>query len=66
MAAVAIIRCKPGPAHHTPDLRRDEPRTSSFEDIAEHVADEFTLYGRDPFDIVAALEEELGYPIHDS
>lgn len=39
-----------------------EQRVVSFEELDDTVPDE-SLWGRDPFDVVAALEEELGYPI---
>jgi len=43
----------------------DEPKdVESFEMLSETLIDDMTLWGRDPFDVIAALEEELGYPIN--
>lgn len=63
MASVAVTRCKPGPMRHAQEAVLKPPLTTSLDDIEWRVVDEFTVYGRDPFDIVAALEEELGCSI---
>jgi hypothetical protein len=50
-------------APHTRPLA-DGDQVISFE-LLDDLVDDVNLWGRDPFDIVAAYEEELGYPIHD-
>lgn len=47
-----------------PDRYYDVPGQAPSDEVSEQLIDE-TPFGRDPFDVIAAIEEQLGHPIYD-
>lgn len=48
---------------NSPAVQPLEPQVVSFDDLNDDVIDDITPYGCDPFDVLAALEEEYGVSI---